>query len=213
VARTSTSRLTGSRFAACIRDALRLAGPPPGATWLRWAATSMREGNRALRRKRAPRYGPARNVDSRAAQEATDLNPRGRRRSAFSPRPATGYRSPPPARLRWAGPAQAGYLRPDPQPRHAQRLDSCTGWLRSRSPSRPAARARECSTWPAGGWSAKIAQICGISPTVLPEVADPGTAVGEGHGRRCGSDRPARGAPRVVAGGADTQLGLLGGGP
>ena len=61
------------------------------------------------------------------------------------------------------------------------------------------------------GWSANIAQICGISPTVLPGVADPGTAVGEVTADAAVQTGLRAGTP-VVAGGADTQLGLLGAG-
>ena len=60
-------------------------------------------------------------------------------------------------------------------------------------------------------WSAQIAQICGISPAVLPEVADPGTVVGEVTAAAAAQTGLRAGTP-VVAGGADTQLGLLGAG-
>src|SRR6202007_890465 len=60
-------------------------------------------------------------------------------------------------------------------------------------------------------WSAQIAEICGISPDVLPEVADPGTVVGQVTAEAAGQTGLRVGTP-VVAGGADTQLGLLGAG-
>jgi autoinducer-2 kinase len=60
-------------------------------------------------------------------------------------------------------------------------------------------------------WSPAIAQICGISPGVLPPVADPGTVVGEVTAQAAEQTGLRPGTP-VVAGGADTQLGLLGAG-
>ncbi len=60
-------------------------------------------------------------------------------------------------------------------------------------------------------WSARIAGICGLSPAVLPEVADPGTVVGAVTGEAAAQTGLRPGTP-VAAGGADTQLGLLGAG-
>src|SRR5436309_15113139 len=59
--------------------------------------------------------------------------------------------------------------------------------------------------------SEAIAQICGISPRVLPPVADPGTAVG-GVTAEAAEQTGLRPGTTVVAGGADTQLGRLGAG-
>ncbi len=60
-------------------------------------------------------------------------------------------------------------------------------------------------------WSAQIARICGISPAILPAVVDPGTTVGTVTGHAAAQTGLRAGTP-VVAGGADTQLGLLGAG-
>src|SRR5207342_2205512 len=60
-------------------------------------------------------------------------------------------------------------------------------------------------------WSPAIAQICGLSPGVLPPVANPGTVVGEVTAQAAEQTGLRPGTP-VVAGGADTQLGLLGAG-
>src|SRR5258708_24261959 len=62
-----------------------------------------------------------------------------------------------------------------------------------------------------GSWSEPIARICGISPAVLPPVTDPGTAVGAVTAQAAAQTGLRPGTP-VVAGGADTQLGLLGAG-
>ena len=60
-------------------------------------------------------------------------------------------------------------------------------------------------------WSDSIAQICGIPAAVLPPVVDPGTVVGSVTAQAAAQTGLRPGTP-VVAGGADTQLGLLGAG-
>src|SRR5258708_9182387 len=60
-------------------------------------------------------------------------------------------------------------------------------------------------------WSDAIAQICGIPVTVLPPVVDPGTVVGSVNAAAAAQTGLRPGTP-VVAGGADTQVGLLGAG-
>ena len=60
-------------------------------------------------------------------------------------------------------------------------------------------------------WSQSIPALCGLPPDVLPPVADPGTVVGEVTAAAAGQTGLRAGTP-VVAGGADTQLGLLGAG-
>jgi autoinducer 2 (AI-2) kinase len=60
-------------------------------------------------------------------------------------------------------------------------------------------------------WSPEIARICGIDPSILPAVTDPGTVIGTVT-RRAAEETGLREGTPVVAGGADTQLGLLGAG-
>jgi autoinducer 2 (AI-2) kinase len=60
-------------------------------------------------------------------------------------------------------------------------------------------------------WSPAIADICGLSLGVLPPVVDPGTVVGVVTEAAAAQTGLRAGTP-VVAGGADTQLGLLGAG-
>jgi autoinducer 2 (AI-2) kinase len=60
-------------------------------------------------------------------------------------------------------------------------------------------------------WSQSIPALCGLPPDVLPPVADPGTVVGGVTAAAAGQTGLRAGTP-VVAGGADTQLGLLGAG-
>src|SRR6185437_3839 len=60
-------------------------------------------------------------------------------------------------------------------------------------------------------WSQEIARICGLPPEVLPPVVDPGTVIGQVTAAAAEQTGLRAGTP-VVAGGADTQLGLLGAG-
>ncbi len=58
-------------------------------------------------------------------------------------------------------------------------------------------------------WSEQIAQTCGLPPEVLPPVVDPGTVIGQVTAAAA-EQTGLRAGTAVVAGGADTQLGLLG---
>jgi len=60
-------------------------------------------------------------------------------------------------------------------------------------------------------WSSSIPALCGLPAAVLPPVADPGTVVGEVTADAAALTGLRPGTP-VTAGGADTQLGLLGAG-
>ena len=58
-------------------------------------------------------------------------------------------------------------------------------------------------------WSPGSLDLVGLSPSVMPEVVEPGTVVGEVTEAAAAETGLAAGTP-VVAGGADTQLGLVG---
>jgi len=58
-------------------------------------------------------------------------------------------------------------------------------------------------------WSERTAGLCGLEPDIFPEVAEPGTAVGEVT-KRVSEETGLRAGTPVVLGGADTQLGLIG---
>src|SRR6185503_17835210 len=58
-------------------------------------------------------------------------------------------------------------------------------------------------------WSPESLEIVGLSPAVVPEVVEPGTVVGIVSAAAAEATGLAAGTP-VVAGGADTQLGLVG---
>ena len=194
-------------ISACIRDALGLADAT-GADVAAIAATSMREGI-VLYDARGAEIWACPNVDSRAAQEATDLIREGAAERIFA-EAGDWVSITSPARLRWLA-----RHRPDLFGR-IHSLGMLSDWIVYRL-------ARVQVTEPSCGsssgmfslanrtWSEQIAQICGISPAVLPEVADPGTVVGEVTAQAAAQTGLRAGTP-VVAGGADTQLGLLGAG-
>jgi len=192
---------------ACIRDALRLAGAT-GDDVAAVAATSMREGIVLYDRAGAEIWACP-NVDSRAAQEAADLIAEGAAERIFA-EAGDWVSITAPARLRWLA-----RHRPDLFGR-VHRLGMLSDWITYRL-------ARVHVTEPSCGsssgmfslarraWSPQIARICGIPPAVLPEVADPGTVVGQITAEAAAQTGLRAGTP-VVAGGADTQLGLLGAG-
>ena len=103
-------------IAACIRDALHLAGAS-GDDVAAVAATSMREGI-VLYDRTGTEIWACPNVDSRAAREAADLIGEGAAERIFDRGRRLGIDYlPGPAALAVAAPA--GHLRPDPQPRDA----------------------------------------------------------------------------------------------
>ncbi|MFI5083570.1 MAG: FGGY family carbohydrate kinase, partial [Streptosporangiales bacterium] len=194
-------------IAACIRDALRLAGAT-GDDVAAVAATSMREGI-VLYDATGAEIWACPNVDSRAAQEAADLISEGAAERIFA-EGGDWVSITSPARLRWLA-----RHRPDIFGR-IHSLGMLSDWIVYRL-ARVQVTEPSCGSssgmfsLASRGWSAQIAQICGISATVLPEVADPGTAVGEVTAEAAAQTGLRAGTP-VVAGGADTQLGLLGAG-
>jgi autoinducer 2 (AI-2) kinase len=194
-------------IAACIRDALGLAGAT-GDDVAAVAATSMREGI-VLYDATGAEIWACPNVDSRAALEAGDLIREGAAERIFA-EAGDWVSITSPARLRWLA-----RHRPDIFGR-IHSLGMLSDWIVYRL-ARVQVTEPSCGSssgmfsLASRGWSAQIAQICGISPAVLPEVADPGTAVGEVTAEAAAATGLRAGTP-VVTGGADTQLGLLGAG-
>ena len=192
---------------ACIRDALRTAGVT-GCDVAAVAATSMREGI-VLYDGGGAEIWACPNVDSRAAREATELIGEGAAERIFT-EAGDWVSITSPARLRWLA-----RHRPDIFA-SVHSLGMLSDWITYRLAG---VQATEPSCGSSSGmfslagrtWSEQIAQICGLSPEVLPPVADPGTAVGEITALAATQTGLRAGTP-VVAGGADTQLGLLGAG-
>ena len=194
-------------IAACIRDALRAAGAT-GADVAAVAATSMREGI-VLYNEVGKEIWACPNVDSRSATEATELIAEGAADRIY----AIGgdwVSITTPARLRWLTRHRPEILA------RAHGMGMLSDWIATRLSG---VLATEPSCGSSSGmfsladrtWSGEIAQICGIDPLVLPAVVDPGTVIGAVT-RRAGEETGLREGTPVVAGGADTQLGLLGAG-
>ncbi len=194
-------------IAACVRDALRDAGAD-GRDVLAVAATSMREGI-VLYDGAGRELWACPNVDSRSAAEATELIAEGAAEEIY----ATGgdwVSITAPARLRWLARHRPEILAA------ARGMGMLSDWIATRLSG---VLATEPSCGSSSGmfslaertWSDRIARICGIDPAVLPPVTDPGTVVGAVT-RRAAEETGLREGTPVVAGGADTQLGLLGAG-
>ena len=151
------------------------------------------------------------NVDSRSGQEAVDLIAEGAAERIY----ALGgdwVSITTPARLRWLARHRPDILAADPRPGDAQRLD------RDPAVRRPGHRAvlrvelGHVLPRRPGLVGGDRGDLRPATPDVLPPVHDPGTVIGTvtrappPSRRACGAGTP------VVAGGADTQLGLLGAG-
>jgi autoinducer-2 kinase len=194
-------------IAACIRDALRDAGAT-GDDVRAVAATSMREGI-VLYDQAGQELWACPNVDSRSAAEAAELIEQGAADRIY----AIGgdwVSITTPARLRWLARHRPEILA------SARGLGMLSDWIATRL-SGVLATEPSCGSSSAmfsladRTWSPQIARICGIDPAILPPVRDPGTVIGTVTRRAAEETGLAEGTP-VVAGGADTQLGLLGAG-
>ena len=188
-------------------DALQQAGAS-GDEVAAVAATSMREGI-VLYDERGTEIWACPNVDSRAGQEAAELISEGAAERIYA-EAGDWVSITSPARLRWLA-----RHRPDLFGR-VHSLGMLSDWIVWRL-ARVQVTEPSCGSSSGmfslarRGWSAQIAGICGLSPAVLPGVADPGTVVGAVTGEAAAQTGLRPGTP-VAAGGADTQLGLLGAG-
>ena len=194
-------------IAACVRDALRGAGAA-GSDVAAVSATSMREGV-VLYDRAGREIWACPNVDSRSAAEARELIHEGAAEKIFA-EAGDWVSITTPARLRWLArnrPAILGAV---------GSLGMLSDWIVYRLSG---THVTEPSCGSSSGmftlaqrrWSQSIPAMCGLSPEVLPPVADPGTVVGQVTAGAAEQTGLREGTP-VVAGGADTQLGLLGAG-
>jgi len=194
-------------IAGCIRDALGQAGAA-GSDVLAVAATSMREGIVVYDRHGAELWACP-NADSRGIREAAELVADGTADSIFA-EAGDWVSITAPARLRWLA-----RNRPDVLERIGG-IGMLSDWIAGRLSgvlvTEPSCGSSSGMFTLAGRtWSPAIAKACGISPDVLPPVVDPGTVIGAVTRQAAGQTGLAAGTP-VVAGGADTQLGLVGAG-
>jgi autoinducer 2 (AI-2) kinase len=172
------------------------------------AATSMREGI-VLYDEAARELWACPNVDSRSAREATELIEDGSADRIYAT--AGDWVSiTSPARLRWLARHRPGILAA------TRGLGLLSDWIATRLSG---VLATEPSSGSSSGmfslkdraWSPEIAGICGIDTAILPPVNDPGTVIGTVTRKAAEETGLKEGTP-VVAGGADTQLALLGAG-
>jgi len=194
-------------ISACIRDAMSQAGVTGGDV-AAVSATSMREGIVLYDRAGAEIWACP-NVDSRASREAEELIAEGAAEKIYT-EAGDWVSITSPARLRWLA-----AHRPDIFDA-VSGLSMLSDWIVYRLSG---VQVTEPSCGSSSGmfrlsardWSGQIAQICRIPPDVLPEVVDPGTVVGAVTAAAAEQTGLRAGTP-VVAGGADTQAGLLGAG-
>jgi autoinducer 2 (AI-2) kinase len=191
----------------CVRDALGLAGAT-GADVCAVAATSMREGM-VLFDRAGREIWACPNVDSRAFAEAEDLVRSGAAAKIYA-EAGDWVSITAPARLRWLARHEPGVLAA------TDRLGMLSDWIVYRlcgqHVTEPSCGSSSGMFTLAGRrWSPSITAWCGLPAAALPPVVDPGTVVGEVSAAAAGATglRP---GTAVVAGGADTQLGLLGAG-
>ena len=192
-------------IAACISDTLGRAGAT-GAEVRAVAATSMREGI-VLYDGAGREIWACPNVDSRSGQEAVDLIAEGAAERIYA-EGGDWVSITTPARLRWLARHRPDVLSA------ARGMGMLSDWIATRLSG---VQATEPSCGSSSGmfcladrdWSAEIAAICGLDSSVLPPVTDPGTVIGTVTAAAAAETGLLAGTP-VVAGGADTQLGLLG---
>jgi autoinducer-2 kinase len=189
----------------CVREAL--AGAPGGAGAVRAvSATSMREGM-VLYDARGDAIWACPNVDSRAAEEASELVASGEAQEIYE-LSGDWVSITAPARFLWIARHEPHVFA------SIAHVGMLGDWILTRL-------SREFVTDPSLGsssgmfdlarrdWSARVLEICGLDRSVFPPVVDPGTAVGTVTERAAEQTGLRAGTP-VVVGGADTQLALLG---
>ena len=189
----------------CVREALASAGAPAGAVRA-VSATSMREGM-VLYDARGREIWACPNVDSRAADEAGELVRSGAAQEIYD-RAGDWVSITAPARFLWIARRE-----PDVFASIAH-VGMLGDWIMTRL-------SGEFVTDPSLGsssgmfdlaerdWSDRVLEICGLDRSVFPRVVESGTVVGAVTAEAAAATGLAEGTP-VVAGGADTQLALLG---
>jgi autoinducer 2 (AI-2) kinase len=188
---------------ACVRDALANAD----ASAVRGvSATSMREGM-VLYDARGREIWACPNVDSRAAVEATELVDSGAAEEIYA-LAGDWVAITAPARFRWIA-------------RHEPELFASIAhvgmlgdWILTRLSGE---FGTDASLGSSSGmfdlverdWSERVLELCGLDRSLFPPVVESGTVVGTVTAEAAADTGIPAGTP-VVAGGADTQLGLLG---
>jgi autoinducer-2 kinase len=189
----------------CVREVLSAPGVSAGAV-AAVSATSMREGM-VLYDAQGDEIWACPNVDSRAGEEATELVRSGAAQEIYE-HAGDWVAITAPARFRWIA-------RHEPEVFAAVAHVGMLGdWILTKL-------SGEFVTDPSLGsssgmfelarrdWSVRVLEICGLERSVFPPVVEPGTVVGSVTAAAAADTGLRPGTP-VVAGGADTQLALLG---
>ncbi len=190
---------------ACIREALDAAGVSGDAV-AAVSATSMREGM-VLYDARGDEIWACPNVDSRAGDEATELVRSGAAQEIYD-HAGDWVAITAPARFLWIARNE-----PDVFASIAH-VGMLGDWILTKLSG---AFVTDPSLGSSSGmfeladrdWSDRVLEICGLDRSVFPDVVEPGTVVGTVT-RAAAEQTGLREGTPVVAGGADTQLGLLG---
>jgi autoinducer 2 (AI-2) kinase len=187
----------------CVRDVVASVSP---SAIKAVSATSMREGM-VLYDARGQEIWACPNVDSRATAEATELVESGAAQEIYE-RAGDWVSITAPARFLWLARHEPTIFA------SIARVGMLGDWVLNRL-------SGEFVTDPSLGsssgmfelaerlWSDRILTICGLDNSVFPPVIDSGAVIGEVTEVAAASTGLRKGTP-VVAGGADTQLGLLG---
>jgi autoinducer 2 (AI-2) kinase len=189
----------------CVREALAASGASPDAVKA-VGATSMREGM-VLYDARGDEIWACPNVDSRARDQASELVRSGAAQEIYD-HAGDWVAITAPARFLWIARHE-----PDVFASIAH-VGMLGDWILRRLSG---AFVTDPSLGSSSGmfelakrdWSDRVLEICGLDRSVFPEVVEPGTVVGAVTAEAAAETGLREGTP-VVAGGADTQLGLLG---
>jgi autoinducer-2 kinase len=190
---------------ACVAEAIERSGAPASAIRA-VATTSMREGM-VLYDEGGREIWACPNVDSRAGAEAAALVESGEAEEIYAVA-GDWVAITAPARVRWIAARRPEVFS---RIRHVGMLGD---WLATRLSGE---YATDVSLGSSSGmfdvarrtWSERILEMVGLDPAQVPPVLEPGTPVGEVTAHAAAQTGIPTGTP-VVAGGADTQLGLLG---
>jgi autoinducer 2 (AI-2) kinase len=189
----------------CIREALTTSGASPEAVKA-VSATSMREGM-VLYDARGDEIWACPNVDSRAGAEAGELVRSGAAQEIYD-HAGDWVAITAPARFLWIA-------RHEPDVFAAIAHVGMLGdWILRKLSG---VFVTDPSLGSSSGmfeladrdWSDRVLEICGLDRSVFPEVVEPGTVIGTVTAEAA-AETGLREGTRVVTGGADTQLGLLG---
>jgi len=192
-------------IATCCREAIdRSAVGAAGIAAV--SATSMREGM-VLYDRNGREIWACPNVDSRASAEADELVRSGLARRIFE-KGGDWVSIPSPGRFLWIRDHE-----PETWARIA-RVGMLSDWVLTRLTGRyvtdpSAGSSSNLFDLAARRWSPEILDWLGLDGAIVPEVVEPGTVVGTVTDKAAGETGLRPGTP-VVAGGADTQLGLVG---